>query len=618
MQIIGLGWLALVIGLTCADVNELTTSTESSVEESTTGSVISTKLRKALLDALSNFDDDDELLTTTDSSEDSTTVTTPIITVHSFAAEVDTNEDNSGSNEIFRTIVIAKPRSTLQPPRDTETNRIDERSVKKDLDTEVEENINIENIQTPKSSEGKNKIEKPKKKATEKLEKPPKVVTTTVPAPVTNADGENIETSKDIQFQQAPLLSAFTVVQDEKGVAKQILPLLKIVNRQNNEISSSSFRPSQPIPSVPISSPPTTTRFTTTKAPSSSENLNNFNRAELEEKQRELEKQILVLQAKQREYEELIRRNQQFEQQRIRLEAEERQRQQQNQQVQIQQSKVQQLPVQQVQVQQNRPSQIQIIPSVTHSIGVSVEQQLPFKQPAEFHPENPNLQRNRFQNPFNQQSNRQSLQPIAGALVQQPTQQPLQPPFQQQNFGQIQQQNLQHIALPPQVQPTLQLPVRQFQGFQQFSNFQNIPPLSANLELPLKDFRQFNSAPQVSPLPTNLELPQRDFQTFNSAPLQVLPTITGPSITDSVPAGPSRNRVFRNDAGQTGNFGFNQPRHNFNSQQFQPSVFDSQIQNFLLQSGISPRSAEDFKIISKVLALNHGVPDAFLPNNGRF
>lgn len=621
--IIPIGVLILLINLTVADVSSIvSSSTESNSNEDSTAAttpiLITSKLRKALLEALHNYqndDDDEQSSTTTDSVEETSTATTPIITVHSFAAEADdddddeTREDNSGSNEIIRTIVIQKPRSTLQPPKEPETNNLnnkaDGRRSNRAEDTAVGENIQISNIQFPKSEiDSKIKPEKSKKKAFEKLEKAGKATltttTTTVPPPVTNADGENIEKTKEINIEQAPLLSAFTVLQDENGTPKQIVPLFKILNR--NKATQAPFRPSQPIPaSIPISTS-STTQFVSTTHPtkpsvtaSQPNQQQQFDRQSIEQKQRELEQQILALQAKQREYEELIRRNQFLEQQRIRNEADERQRQEQliRQRQQLQEQQTPPLPP-----QQSRPVQFQIIPSVSHSIGVSVEQQLPFKQPAEFHPEDPNLQRPRVQNPFNQQQPfRQSQKPIAGALVQQPT------------GTQIQQQNIQQISLPPQLQQNLQLPVRGFEGFNPITN---VSPLSTSLELPVRNFQQFNNVPDVSALPTSLELPQKNFQTFNSAPLQILP-----SITESVPAGQSRNRVFRNDAGQTGNFGFN-GRQNFNQPQFQSVAFDNQIQNFLLQSGISQRSAEDFKIISKVLALNHGVPDAFTRNDGRF
>uniref|UniRef100_A0A182J6U3 Cyclic nucleotide-binding domain-containing protein n=1 Tax=Anopheles atroparvus TaxID=41427 RepID=A0A182J6U3_ANOAO len=158
-------------------------------------------------------------------------------------------------------------------------------------------------------------------------------------------------------------------------------------------------------------------------------------------------------------------------------------------------------------------------------------------------------------------------------------------------------------------------------------------PISVEQQLPFKEAVDFQPAllpqrpvPQTStsveqvkaisqpasPLPPQLArdqaLPLKPFQPFNLFPV-LPPLLVGPSPFDQqLPPLQQRNRVFRQEP-STGNFGLNQ-------QPFRPSqplafASDSQnLQNLLFQSGITSRSAEDFNIITKVLALNHGIPQA--------
>uniref|UniRef100_A0A182MJT1 Cyclic nucleotide-binding domain-containing protein n=1 Tax=Anopheles culicifacies TaxID=139723 RepID=A0A182MJT1_9DIPT len=108
---------------------------------------------------------------------------------------------------------------------------------------------------------------------------------------------------------------------------------------------------------------------------------------------------------------------------------------------------------------------------------------------------------------------------------------------------------------------------------------------------------------------------------FNLFPV-LPPLLIGPSPFDQqqLPPLQQRNRVFRQEP-VTGNFGLNvgppqqapfrpsQPLA-FNGQPTAPLSDSQNLQNLLFQSGITSRSAEDFNIITKVLALNHGIPQA--------
>jgi hypothetical protein len=643
-QMIGMCLLALVSTSIAAITKAPTTKAATPTPASAI--TIDPKLRKALLEALTNYDGDES----TEASEESTTAGSvtddydeatnhpSFVKIHTFAID----GDKSDENEVIKTIIISRPRTTLTPPK---TNSIAEKSDQVHInfknhrspDPVNEENDGTDNIQLVRSVESRNsgngndkKDEKLKKKASEKSATKPvtpsTTTTTTLPPPVTNADGENIEkvAKEDVKIQQAPLLAAFTVQQDVHGTPKKVISLFRNPEPTsvNSKIINMEFKASQPIPSAAPTSAPSTTTSTTAQA--NQQLLSSF-----EFKQRQLEDQIRFLQARQREQEEIIRRHQQLQdqqnrqnlidQQRVRFEDEQRQRQrfddeqrqrqqrfEQEQQALLRQQQSQQVQQPQTQALQAPPQQnsnVQFIQSIPlgHTVGISVEQQLPFKGPSEFNPDKPELQKS-FSQLQQQFQHRQFQRQNLFQQQQQQQQQQLQLQQQQQQqrnagFGQ------------PFAQPLIQQ--------QQVQQIQAISPLPSNLELPVSQPQSFA---QFTPLPTTLELPQRPFQTFNSAPLSILP-----SITEIAPQGQNRNRVFRQDASQTGNFGLNNGNNNnFQIQQQQlinpVDSLDSQIQNIFLQSGLNTRSADDFRIISKILALNHGVPNNLLhqQNSGRF
>lgn len=365
------------------------------------------------------------------------------------------------------------------------------------------------------------------------------------------------------------------------------------------------FRAPQPVP-TPTFAPSTFTTTTTTTTQQATPSLatslapsdpNKEIIRSFEEKQRLLEEQIRILVARQREHEEIIRRhqylqeqlnNQKNEQQRQHLEEQRRrQRVEQEQHIQRQQqaqAQVSQQPQAQALIapQSQQQLSVQFIPSVQigHTVGISVEQQPPFKDAIEFHPENPNVQKTiqRFQfRQFQQQQQRNNAV-----------------------FGQQQQQQ----------QPLIQK-----------VEIQQIPaasPLSTSLELPVRNAPTFN---QASALPTTLELPQNQpLQQFqHQTPQNQLP-----ALTDIIqPSQQTRPRVFRNDALQTGNFGFNNNNNNVQIQQHQvralDNSFDNQLYNQFIQHGVNTRSSEDFRLISKILAYNHGTNqqqnNVLFPNN---
>lgn len=626
-----------------------------------TAITINPKLRKALLEALSNYDGEDSTEVVDDATSsgvtegfDDSTELPPFVKIHTFAID----GDKSDENEVIKTIIISRPRTTLTPPLTqprSPSNDISERNDNIELnfakipDPVNEESDETENLQSVRSTEPRNAVkkitsekkeEKPKKKASEKTVNkfiitaqgytttttlPPSTTTTTTPLPIINAEGQNVDKvfKDDVKILQAPLLAAFTVQQNGQGGPEKVISLFK--NPAQNDVNEKTivnmeFKASQSIPE----SFPTVTPSSFFQLP----NTNNANQelvTSFELKQRQLEEQIRFLQARQREQDEIIRQHQQLQSQQLqsqqlqsqqlqtqrqqqqKFEEEQRQRQQfeeerRRQRFDQEQKFLQrQQQAQAVQQPQNlaliappsSSANVQFIPSIplSHTVGISVQQQLPFKGPVEFNPDRVELQKSFQQN--QQQFNQRQFQ---NQVFQQ----------QQQQVQQVQQQQIQRNN------GFIQQP--QFIQKHEVRELPLASPLPNNLELPVRSNQNFV---QFTQLPSNLELPQKPFQTFNSAPLSVLP-----SLTDIIPQTQGRTRVFRQEGSQTGNFGINDGSNfQIQQQQIDPinASLDNQLQNFFQHSGINTRSADDFRIISKILSLNHGVPNnLFLGNSGRF
>jgi hypothetical protein len=401
---IGLCLLALVSSAFAAITKSPPTSDGTSPTQATP-ITINPKLRKALLEALTSYDGDestevvdDETSTINSTTEDidETTDGPTFVKIHTFAID----GDKSDENEVIKTIIITRPRTTLTPPKEQVTNAIDD-------DVEIKfgktpdpvsdnESDKSNNVQQGRSIESRNlaKEEKPKKKASEKSVTKPitpfTTTTTTLPPPVTNADGENIEKVEDVKIQPAPLAYSFTVQQDINGLPKKVFPLFKNQNQ---------------VKVTPTVAPSTTVQATTTTVIQSQNQqlLSSF-----EIKQRQLEEQIRLLQARQREQDEIIRRHQLLQeqqnrqqllqeqqnrqqQQRNQFEEELRQRQrfEQEQAFLLRQQQAQQVqqPQQQALLAPPAPvTNVQFIPSIPvgHTVGISVEQQLPFKGKVSF------------------------------------------------------------------------------------------------------------------------------------------------------------------------------------------------------------------------------------------
>lgn len=527
---------------------------------------IDPRLRKALLKALNNLEQEsseqvgttENFFTTTESEElleESTTsdrISGPQnVQYTAFTFDRNSSESDAEDNTIYKTIIV--PKTTLSPPKENPIVVFSEPDPVKEEDIQIETvqlarsvstNIQANEIIGNKVSDTVLALSKqaltsttsaPATTTTTTTTTPsttttPKPTTTTTEAPVTNADGENIEKVNDVQIHQAPLVAAFTVAQDAQGLPKSVVPIFKQIIEpvQTNQPQKQAQR-------TPIQTP---VNFA----------VNPYQFA-LEAKQRELEQRIHFLQAQQRHQEALFRQQQQqlfFEQQRYRVEENQRQIQRFEQE---QRFRLQSQPQQPLVPFLNRQGPIQIIPSISlnnnnqnsnnpginnnNNQGLPVDQQLPSKDAGTFRITND--QQLPFLHPANFQGKDQAINKFAGG--------------------------------PLQLQQQLQLPQRPYAPFN--TQVSIVPSISAQLKNNNIDQGQ-------------LQLP------FEGNPL---------------------TRVFRH--GNSPAF----EQHQSQQIYVPPHASAQNLHQLLFQSGVATRSNEDLNIISRVLALNHGIQ---APLNGNF
>jgi len=581
-----MNWIVLGVFLACshlviADVSEIS-------KKSAPPTKLDPVLRKALLKALSNLDKDSETGEDVDSTtveattagedlEESTKNERPLIRVSSFLIDASNQTFHSDSGEeIIKTIIIKKPRTTLTPPlKQVKAGNF----LNLDPVRDPENDIEIDSVQVARSvatSVTANEVSSEERTTTTTA-----APTTTTPEPPTTDEiGQNIENVKpeDVKIYSAPLVAAFSVQQDEQGNPKQVISLFKQLNAQNevkpakpvmafkNEpiAVATTVRPTTESPI--ITRPDTSTIFFTTQR-----NDNNDPFLALEQKNRQLEEQITFLRQQQRQHQELLRQQQALDQQNFQR-----------------------------------------------------QQQLFFDQQRQLRTQNQNFEQVLSQN-FEQTSSQRFDQARNSQNFDNSRAQPA------QNFEQLRSQSQPANSQNVQLVQSVALPPRQINEITDFRG-QNFFP---------NRFPNFNSFPQFQPLSNQVSIQKSKeqetrseaftlqppslkavsvFQNFNTPPNPSLNLIK-PALSESQSL--NKNRVFRNDATQTGNFGFN----NNNQVQIQQSIplnfpqpnGEQNIQNLLLRSGVqfSPKSAEeDFNIISKVLALNHGIQPSQTNNLG--
>lgn len=718
-------------------------------------------LRKALLQALSNlernssedesFEADATTATTLNDEileESTTSDQTPAVQYHSFL--VDSNNETAANNddsEIIQTIIVKAPRPTVSSSLD-----VDEVSEQNDndviikfdkLDPVKESDIRVETVQVARSvspsiktneingetdDENINQISATKQLKKVTTYKPTitttTTTTTTTPAPTHNEDGENIERVKenDVKIYQAPLVTAFTIQQDGNGNPKNVIPLYKqdivpaSMSLPVEQFSFTSHNTNQNFQNIPIQStrntlPPPTFSVQTSHQPQPP--VFNVNTFALEQKQKQLEQQIVYLQEQQRKQEALFRQQQTYQdqqalqrqaqlllEQRLRIEDDYRLRQQKyeqelkaykeykekqqvqlqsrfnqpsvvvegqttpnsqvenikeaaqidqaqiniqqqqlptqqqlpaqqqlstQQQVTVQQQQQQFVPEQNIQVQHQTITEVQnqqhlhvqpLQPSQHREQDIELQRQIE-RQNEEYriktlkYEEELKVYRQKVQaQQFAEQQSQQQQQQLFSRqqLPFLPAQQfaPSQPQFnqglpqqqQQLRFNNNQPQFRTNVQIVPSVQfqsfqvPTQQmLPIREPQTFRSRSN----------------EFQQQTNIPQLSPVQ---ELPQRSFQQFHTSGPIIQNSNIDPVIT-AAPESLQRNRVFRQES-DTSNF-FNAASNNRITLNPINNNADNYLQSLLFQSGISGRQNEDLNIITKVLALNHGIQSS--PND---
>ncbi|KAJ6638527.1 hypothetical protein Bhyg_11263 [Pseudolycoriella hygida] len=177
-----------------------------------------------------------------------------------------------------------------------------------------------------------------------------------------------------------------------------------------------------------------------------------------------------------------------------------------------------------------------------------------------------------------------------------------------QGLPQQQQQQIRFNSNQPQFRTNVQIvPSVQFQSFQVPT--QQMLPIREPQTFRSRsqnEFQQQTNIPQLSPVQ---ELPLRSFQQFHTSGPIILNSNIDPVIA-APPDAIQRNRVFRQES-DTGNF-FNQANNRITLNPINNNA-DNYLQSLLFQSGISGRQNEDLNIITKVLALNHGIQSS--PND---
>lgn len=590
--------------------------------ESTSQNIVSRlnpALRKALLKALTNIEietsiEQDEstdfngIQTTTSRDEElleeSTAADLKALNLYnSYLTDgVNFTQQSKDDNEIIHTIIVKAPKTTATAPVDQSQQQQNDQVIiqfgapdpVKDSDVHIEtvqiaRSVKTNEIDDDNGHDDENDFKvttyKPSTSIAVGTTTTEGVKTTTTEAPTHNEDGENIErvSKNDVKIYQAPLVAAFTVQQDALGLPKNVIPLIHSIQsppaiakpiQEFTIRTSTAGTTSPPIDLKTTTQPLITTTPLTLQLPSEN-NAPSFILSQSLElpTTKEAAFTTFALEQKRKQLEEQIAQLQQ--QQRH---TEETFRQQQAFQEQQALNRQQQLLLQQrYRFEEENRARLQ---------RYEQEQHL--------------LRQQQFQNSQFQNAQFLSNVPSLGRLT---------PPPSEPNV---------------QIIPSLSYPTQQLLPVREPNEFKPKPPTFTPSQ-PLPVFGG-QSAPHLA---TGPQLPHlKPAQQFISQNGPSFPAVHS-SISNLDPVAiseqsRSRNRVFRQESG-TGNFGLNSVNTNF------PPIYpifnvDSQLQNLLLQSGIGGgRSNEDLNIISKVLALNHGIgipatgTNAFYPTiQGRF
>ncbi|CAG4993430.1 unnamed protein product [Parnassius apollo] len=519
-------------------------------------------IRKALLKALTDLEDSDNI---TDIETTNPTAETEYLKTDE---DVQTNTQTSKSDIQIHSYIVdgqsAFTNSTDATPMLGDSNisilgttvgNVENQSLAtlptKTLDKEIfqtRESINFSHLRTKQSPKIDNNNKENTFKPTIKTTTTPTTTTTTTtttPKPTHDLDGKNIEEvdQKDVQVFQAPLVAAFTVHQDSRGLPKKVVPIYQQTNIQDT-------LKSQQATNVPIGAVPPqifTQKFSLENANVNKISQNDFVsqqfllQRQLEEKQRILEEQLQFLQLQQRQQEDLLRKQQ------FLLQQKEAQRQQQilfnQEQLKRQQLIVEQQKIQSNQILNNYQAQknTQLNRFSNPSTGLQSQNSQVSIQPS-VHLEQVNVLANQQQLP-----NREAVD----FLIHLRSQRPEQFPLQENHLP----QGISNFLLPN----SNQLPFHQGSNFNQIRTSEDqIRPTQGN-----RVFRQENGV-------GNFGLNNLDYNRFNTF---------NPIYT---------NRFFP---------------HNYNRQNQLNA--DTQLKQLLVQTGLNGKANEDLNIVSKVLSLNH-------------
>lgn len=582
---------------------------------------LDTKLRKALLRALTELENEErkieqEDLLLSDSplydADDKTVQKAP----ESSISVVTTSYLESEKNTITEATTEAKEKQTYKPivviqkSSGLQHKPITEFVLRKDnyhdplnetIQTSASSSFNTNTIDRKesidKNSPKSNFIQSDLKKSTPGKSSVTQKIEVTSPAPkITTSTEESEAKVEDVQFFSAPLVAAFTVHQDERGLPQSVVPIFKSNSNQASKIEERVRLQQEEL-----------VRKEKLKQEEFQRQL------ALQENQRHLEQQLFQLQRQTEQQQAYLLRQQQIFQE--------------------QQLKIQNQLLLSANNQNQPKSEIQNQPKSEFSNFLPTTTKIPFTPqnifttnhfaPTTIRPQTNNFNGNTgiikaiyrpnvFRNPetsstFNQdkvQSPTVSFQPSISFT---PTQQQLQ--FQQQQQQQQFPHNQQQLNLQIQQQRLL-------------------PPI--NQQLPIKNPNDFTINPYYKP-PSIQQLltltpPVRSSPVFQN-------TLQTPQLNLQSNDQQQSNRVFRHESG-TSNFNnhnnnkqFNQHFHeeqqptrffrsnyqqSFSTNRFQaqPPVINHHLNTLLYQSGISKGpSNEDLNIVSKVLAFGVGGND---------
>lgn len=572
------------------------------------------KLRKALLKALTELENEEKIKDLQSSQEEQLTETTTSPSVTEFDS-FDTSPPDETTTDAKQIVIIQKSSGIEQKPIIhyilPKTNALD--PINETILTSASSSFASQDSKELRSINNPNKNSINDEPSKKKLEKEVVAETTTL-KPTTSTE-ESEAKVEDVQFFSAPLVAAFTVHQDERGVPKSVVPIYK---SNNNQVPTTQQQQQQ------YQQQQRELQAQQQQQKLKQEELQR--QSTLQEKQKLLEQQLLKLQEQTKQQETLLLKQQQlFQEQQFKLQLQNNQ--------QLRSNELQHIQLGNKELQNNNKPFVPLINTAQNSNNLA--------QPPNHLSNFNNIQQTtvRSENQFNSNTN----------LIQKAISRPVNPiSFNVEHPNLI---NNNPTSFSNQILPHHNFKSQQQTRQQQHGSVVSFQPsVSFTPSQPL-DQQRLQIQQQSLIAPINQQLPIKNPVDFHRNPyytpptLHQLLTLTPPGQNNQNQNLRQGNRIFRQEVG-TGNFfgnNFNnnnnqvfvqqqqvqqlqqnRPQSNrffrsnvpdsFNTNPFglQPPVINQQLNNLLYQSGISRgRPNDDLNIVSKILSYNVGGNDNF-------